>query len=391
MLEILRCPACRNELELKIYEANQDEISAGLLSCACGEKFPIHRGVPRMLISARHGIIPDFLSEHEEALRIDAPEFFARKNRWSADAFSFSAQWENYEYGDQTWEMNVSDRVNIFYRYLKMQPAALQNSLVLDAGCGNGTLSAAVAASGPRIVAMDFSNSVERAHQQRAVFAKDKAHRVHYVQADIQQPPFAGETFDVIYSDGVLHHTPDTKKSFRALVPLVKKSGRFFLWLYRRDLSLYFRIKASAILAIRTAMRRLPRKIILSLCYAGAAILLTLLRLQLLLGFKSKRKIIPLSLKATNLMDTFTPQFKHEHTPGEVKTWFNEQGFTLAEETTVYEFSLGDFGFGMLGIYEICQSFIPGLASFALIFAMIGGILNLIWYGLIAQRFFKLT
>lgn len=349
LLEILRCPACRNKLELKIYEANLDEISAGLLSCACGEKFPIHRGVPRMLIPARHGIIPDFLSEHEDALRIDAPEFFMRKNRWSADAFSFSAQWANYEYGDQTWEMNVSDRVNIFYRYLKTQPAALQNSLVLDAGCGNGTLSAAVAASGPRIVAMDFSNSVERAHQQRAVFAKDKAHRVHYVQADIQQPPFAGETFDVIYSDGVLHHTPDTKTSFCALVPLVKKNGRFFLWLYRRDLSFYFRIKASAILAIRTVMRRLPRKIILSLCYAGAAILLTLLRVQLLLGLKSKRKIIPLSLKATNLMDTFTPQFKHEHTPGEVKTWFDEQGFTRAEETTIYEFRLGDFGFGMLG------------------------------------------
>lgn len=52
---------------------------------------------------------------------------------------------------------------------------------------------------------------------------------------------------------------------------------------------------------------------------------------------------------------------------------------------------VGIFGFGMLGIYEICQSFIPGLASFALIFAMIGGILNLAWYGLIAQRFFKLA
>jgi hypothetical protein len=45
----------------------------------------------------------------------------------------------------------------------------------------------------------------------------------------------------------------------------------------------------------------------------------------------------------------------------------------------------------MLWIYEICQSFIPEAASFALIFAMIGGILNLVWYGLIAQRLFKLA
>ena len=52
---------------------------------------------------------------------------------------------------------------------------------------------------------------------------------------------------------------------------------------------------------------------------------------------------------------------------------------------------VGILGFGMLLIYEIFQSFIPGAASFALIFAMLGGILNLVWYGLIAQRLFKIA
>ena len=51
----------------------------------------------------------------------------------------------------------------------------------------------------------------------------------------------------------------------------------------------------------------------------------------------------------------------------------------------------GIVGFGMLWVYEICQSFIPEASSFALIFAMIGGILNLVWYGLIAQRLFKIA
>jgi hypothetical protein len=49
----------------------------------------------------------------------------------------------------------------------------------------------------------------------------------------------------------------------------------------------------------------------------------------------------------------------------------------------------GILGFGMLLVHEICQSFIPGSASFALIFAMIGGILNLVWSALIAQQLFK--
>lgn len=51
----------------------------------------------------------------------------------------------------------------------------------------------------------------------------------------------------------------------------------------------------------------------------------------------------------------------------------------------------GILGFGMLLAYEICQSFLPGSSSFALIFAMIGGLLNLLWYGLIAQRLFKMA
>jgi hypothetical protein len=50
----------------------------------------------------------------------------------------------------------------------------------------------------------------------------------------------------------------------------------------------------------------------------------------------------------------------------------------------------GILGFGMLWVYEICQSFIPEASSFALIFAMIGGMLNLLWYGLIAHRLFKM-
>lgn len=50
----------------------------------------------------------------------------------------------------------------------------------------------------------------------------------------------------------------------------------------------------------------------------------------------------------------------------------------------------GILGFGLLLVYEICQSFVPALLGIALIFAMIGGLLNLVYYGLIAYRFFRL-
>jgi len=50
----------------------------------------------------------------------------------------------------------------------------------------------------------------------------------------------------------------------------------------------------------------------------------------------------------------------------------------------------GILGFGMLLVYEISQSFVPALLGIALIFAVIGGLLNLVYYGLIAHRLFRL-
>jgi hypothetical protein len=51
----------------------------------------------------------------------------------------------------------------------------------------------------------------------------------------------------------------------------------------------------------------------------------------------------------------------------------------------------GILGFGMLLVYEISQSFVPALLGIALIFAMIGGVLNLVYYGLVARRLFQLA
>jgi hypothetical protein len=50
----------------------------------------------------------------------------------------------------------------------------------------------------------------------------------------------------------------------------------------------------------------------------------------------------------------------------------------------------GILGFGLLLIFEICSSFVPALFGVALIFAMLGGLLSMIWYILIARRLFQL-
>ena len=51
---------------------------------------------------------------------------------------------------------------------------------------------------------------------------------------------------------------------------------------------------------------------------------------------------------------------------------------------------LGILGFGLLLVFEVCSSFVPALFNVAMLFAMSGGLLSMVWYILIAWRFFQL-
>jgi SAM-dependent methyltransferase len=54
------------------------------------------------------------------------------------------------------------------------------------------------------------------------------------VQADLNTAPFADASFDLIVADGVLHHTPDTKRAVRELYQKLAPGGEFFFYVYRK-------------------------------------------------------------------------------------------------------------------------------------------------------------
>ncbi len=97
---------------------------------------------------------------------------------------------------------------------------------VLDAGCGFGRHAAVAARWGADVVALDSSTeAVESA-------AKNLAGIADVVQGDVRRPPFRRETFDHVYSFGVLHHVSDPAAGFAGLNGLVKPRGRLSLWVY---------------------------------------------------------------------------------------------------------------------------------------------------------------
>jgi SAM-dependent methyltransferase/uncharacterized protein YbaR (Trm112 family) len=349
VLQVLRCSTCQGRLQLRAYKSvGQEEVIDGMLSCSCGAAYPVRGGVPCMVPGAR---LPQaFLQSYHERLAIDAPTLLRLPAATGAE-FSFSWQWNEHAYDDLTWELRLEQRVKLFYRYTGMRPDEVRNISLLDAGCGNGTFSAELALQGFNVTALDFSDGALRAYQYQMFQSRvteEASARLSYVQGDLQSPPFPDGQFDLIYSDGVLHHTPDTRKTFMAIAPKVKVGGRLFVWLYRSDTVGAQSLKRAAVKTVRRATGWMSYSSRLSLCYVAAFGILSALRVLRLCGYRG-RPVIPVRQKAINLFDTITPTYNHEHTPAETRAWFLEAGFTDVREVTIHDFRLGRGGFAMIG------------------------------------------
>lgn len=50
LLQILCCPVCKGDLDLRVVEEKDDDIIEGSLVCgACGVEYPIREGIPNLL------------------------------------------------------------------------------------------------------------------------------------------------------------------------------------------------------------------------------------------------------------------------------------------------------------------------------------------------------
>lgn len=103
------------------------------------------------------------------------------------------------------------------------------NSRVLDAGCGTGLVTLGFYDAGfkpAETVALDISaGSLKLAMEQ---FGKDKKTRLQKivgVQGNVLQLPFDDESFDLVFSCGVLEYVP-LDEGLREMSRVLKRSGR---------------------------------------------------------------------------------------------------------------------------------------------------------------------
>lgn len=105
---------------------------------------------------------------------------------------------------------------------------------VLEVGCGIGTDTVNFARAGALVTAVDLSErSLEIARQRAEVYGLTNVRFVH-ANAEQLRDQLGQETFDLVYSFGVIHHTPHPELALRELVALTRPGGTLKLMVYHR-------------------------------------------------------------------------------------------------------------------------------------------------------------
>jgi SAM-dependent methyltransferase len=290
-LQWLRCPGCGAQLSA---DSDATTIESGTLRCARGHQFPIVRGVPRFVAS---------------------------------DAYtqSFSYEWQRFrrtQLDSQTGRTDTRDRLQAS---LSFPLAELRGKLVLDAGCGTGRLGEIVAGAGGEYVGIDASYAIDAAQANVG-----QLEGVHLAQADLFALPLADETFDLVLSLGVLHHTPNARQAFAALPRVLKHGGHLSVTVYDAGNKVY----VATTKFWRRLTTRLPRPALHLVSYAAVPLyyLWTLPGVGMLL-----RSLAFISLERDwrwRVLDTFdwySPRYMSWHTHYEVYGWFKENGLVDVE------------------------------------------------------------
>ena len=102
-----------------------------------------------------------------------------------------------------------------------------QTTTALDVGCGSGRWSRYISKKVKFIEAVDPSDAIAKA----SIFNKD-IENIRWTQASVDNIPFVDNSFDFVFSLGVLHHIPDTQQALTDAVKKLKPGGYFLLYLY---------------------------------------------------------------------------------------------------------------------------------------------------------------
>jgi SAM-dependent methyltransferase/uncharacterized protein YbaR (Trm112 family) len=352
LVKRLCCPFCQNSFELRIFQEARTAIGAedaalarcqglfdadfdryvdaGLLIChLCKTWFPILRGLP-VLLPYTTPLHAEFVAQfHRMIAQLSLSYVFPTRRAVPGEQFvlrSFSKEWLDYKYDGVIWELSYKDLEKRFLNEVGFSPDKKTGHLdFLEIGCGLGiTTYFASAKYKADAVGVDLSLAALRATEQYKTNPF-----VHFVQASVFCLPFAAESFDMLYSRGVLHHTYSTENAFRAVARCCRTGGSFYLWVYGKGSiqeTLFRRLAFAGEALTRPLLSRSPdgwlANAFLSCMGIGY------------MAFNASHRLWNSEIQPLNFgravhaaRDRFTPRYAFRQSPEELVAWFREVGF----------------------------------------------------------------
>jgi ubiquinone/menaquinone biosynthesis C-methylase UbiE len=165
-------------------------------------------------------------------------------NFWNANpagrVWGESAEPGTKEYFEQVLERRSSYEIPWLFEVVPF--ASFRDKSLLEVGCGAGYDAYHLCLQGARYTGIDLAPENPRRTQRHLGYY---GFSPQVLLADAESLCFRDRVFDVVFSNGVLHHTPDIDQSFREAHRVLKTGGEFWVILYHKH-SIFYWVKLLA-------------------------------------------------------------------------------------------------------------------------------------------------
>ena len=173
------------------------------------------------------------------------------KNWWESNPMTYDwAGNRKIEQGTMEWydqiDKDFFDISKEFAHEQNMTPFSnlinfidLNGKKVLEIGCGMGSHASLFAKAGANYTGIDITNkAVETTNKRLELFSINQ--KAKAIQVDAENMPFESNTFDFVWSWGVIHHSSNTEKIVSEIYRVLKPEGEVKVMIYNKNSTRYY-------------------------------------------------------------------------------------------------------------------------------------------------------